>query len=188
MKGKMLSMQAMSNKARLEAVLAGKQPDVPPHFEMLFQLEEEAFGLKSLSGEELQRAGEAEREKDLDTQVEIRSRLIEEYGWAAVQGPTRLLKRELGHKALVFDFNGRGTFWMPPGDQIMDFVICMFERPEEMHESARKKCAASILLAKQQQDEGVDFIIINSDYAFNSGPFISPGHFKEFVAPYLAEI
>jgi len=34
----------------------------------------------------------------------------------------------------------------------------------------------------------VDFIIINSDYGFNTGPFISPTHFQEFVTPYLTEI
>jgi len=178
----------MTNKARLEAVLAGRPVDMPPHFELVFQLEEEAFGIKLLSGEELQRAGQAELEKDQAQRLEINARLIEDYGWAAVQGPTRLLKNQLGDKALVFDFNGNGTFWMPPGNEIMDFVVRMFERPDEMHDLARKKCADSIELARRQQDQGVDFIVINSDYAFNTGPFISPKHFAEFVTPYLTEI
>ena len=36
-------------------------------------------------------------------------------------------------------------------------------------------------------DCGVDVIGFSNDYAFNSGPFISPAHFREFIMPYLQE-
>jgi uroporphyrinogen decarboxylase len=178
----------MTRKECLQAILAGKPAGPIPHFELVFYLEEEAFGIRLMNWDEWSNATDSEREADLRKQVEIKARLVGEYCWAAVQGPTGLLKKELGTQALVYDFNGEGTFWMPTGDKIMDFVVMMFEHPEEMHELARQKCKASIELAKRQRDEGVDFIVINSDYGFNSGPFISPKHFSEFVTPYLAEI
>ena len=37
-------------------------------------------------------------------------------------------------------------------------------------------------------DAGVDSFILCSDYCFNSGPFLSPAMFREFITPYLAQI
>ena len=176
-----------TNKSRLEAVLRGENPDNPPHFELAFQLEKEAFGIEYLSGEDLQKASPVERERDAALRLEVNERLIDEYGWAAVVGD-QTLKNTVGDRALVYQFNGSGTFWLMPGDAMMDFVIRLFERPEEIHEEARRKCDESIELARQQVDQGADFICINSDYGFNSGPFLSPKHFAEFVTPYLTEI
>lgn len=178
----------MTNKSRLEAILRGQSPDVPPHFELVFQLEKEAFGIEFMPWGELQKASQAEQEREAALHVEMAERLVDDYGWAALTGDTPALKRAVGDKALVYAFNGSGTFWLMPGDAMMEFVVRLFERPEELHEEARAKCDASIELAKQQVGQGADFICINSDYGFNSGPFISPKHFAEFVTPYLTEI
>jgi uroporphyrinogen decarboxylase len=99
----------------------------------------------------------------------------------------RRLKKELGDKALVFDFNGNGVFWMPTGNEMMNFVVKLFEQPKEMHTEARQKLDAAKELARRQRDAGVDFLVQNSDFGFNSGPFISPEHFAEFVTPYMTE-
>lgn len=181
-------MALMTNKARLEAVLRGDAPDAPPHFELVFQLPKEAFGIEMMDPQTWQNATDAERARDADLYVEMCERLVDEYGWAAVQGDTKRLKERLGDKALIYNFNGSGTFWLMPGSEMMDFVVRMFEQPEDVHEEARKKCKESIELAKIQCDAGADFICINSDYGFNSGPFVSPKHFQEFVTPYLTEI
>ena len=71
---------------------------------------------------------------------------------------------------------------------MMDFTIKLFEQRELLHEEAKVKMKDSIALAKRQIDQGVDFICINSDYAYNQGPFVSPAMFSEIVTPYLAEI
>ena len=85
----------MTNKERLAAVLAGRSADIPPHLEMVFQLEQEAFGINSLSPEAWDKADAKARQRGLAKQVEIKYRLVEEYNWAAVQGPTGLLRQEL---------------------------------------------------------------------------------------------
>ena len=181
-------MANMTNKARLEAVLRGEAPNVPPHFELVFQLPKEAFGIEMMDPQDWQNATDAERARDAELYIDMCERLVDEYGWSAVQGDTKRLKERLGDKALVFNFNGSGTFWLMPGAEMMEFVIQLFERPEEIHEEAKRKCKESIELAKIQADAGADFICINSDYGFNSGPFVSPKHFQEFVTPYLTEI
>lgn len=178
----------MTNKARLEAVLAGTPVDYPPHFELVFQLAKEAFGISFFDWEAYQRATPAEQEREVAKQVEVSARLVEEYGWAAVQGPVRALKAAVGSRALVYDFNGCGTFSTFNSDAMMDFTIRMYDDPQSLHTEARQKCTESIEQAKRQRDDGVDFICINSDYGFNTGPFISPRHFAEFVTPYLTEI
>lgn len=177
-----------TNKSRLEAILRGETPDVPPHFELVFQLHKEAFGIEFMPWDQLRKASPAEQEREAGLAVEMAERLVDEYGWAAMAGDIGRLKKAIGDRALVYAFNGEGTFWLMPGERMMEFVIQLFERPEEIHEEARRKCDASIEAARQQVDQGADFICINSDYGFNSGPFISPKHFSEFVTPYLTEI
>lgn len=178
----------MTEKECLQAILDDRMPSHIPHFELVFQLEEEAFGIRYMTQDEYTSATPAERQKDDMLRIEVSARLVEDYGWAALQGDTKRLKQELGDKALIYDFNGQGTFWLMPGDDMMQFAIDMYENSTELHKRARMKCDESIELAKRQRDAGVDFLCINSDYGFNSGPFISPKHFTEFVTPYLTEI
>lgn len=169
-------------------------PDYPPHFELLFYLEKEYLDFDRAAFNQGDSSPEAAADKDLQT----KTFLVEQFGWAAVYGcslvknidrfsQTRRLKKELGNKALIFDFNGDCVFWMPSGADIMDFVVKLFERPNEMHAEAQRKLAEGKALAQQQRDAGVDFIVQNSDFGFNSGPFISPEHFAEFVTPYMTE-
>jgi uroporphyrinogen decarboxylase len=46
----------------------------------------------------------------------------------------------------------------------------------------------NIEMAKILLDEGATGIITGDDYAFASGPFMSPGQFEEFVFPYLRKL
>lgn len=189
----------MNGRQRLAAVLDGQLPDQVPHMELVFQLEKEAFGLSWPTAEEMAKASPAEREKCLERFFHIWELILEKYDWASVPLPTDLHGyfsgrvipegiRRFGSRAMIYDFNGQGTFWMLPGSEMMEFTIMLFEQPEALHEEAKRKRDASIALAKAQVDQGVDFLCINSDYGYNQGPFISPKMFAEFVTPYLAEI
>ena len=189
----------MNGKERLQAVFDGKIPDKVPHFELVFQLEKEAFGETWPGKDELDKATPKECEHLLGRYLDLWEKIIERYGWAAVHLPTSLCghfegeviprgRKRFGDRVMIFDFNGMGTFWMLPGDEMMDFAISIYEEPEATHEQAKKKMKDSIELAKYQVDQGVDFICINSDYGYNQGSFISPKMFSEFVTPYLTEI
>jgi uroporphyrinogen decarboxylase len=188
----------MTSRQRLQTILSGQVPDHPPHFELAFQLSKEMFGMdrgtldRQYSGPALSDALER-------FHIEISERLIEELGYAAVAPEwydscvdrfrcLRNLKKAVGSKALVFAFSDSGVFWMPSGHDMMDFVVRMFQRPEEMHAEARLKADAAMELVRRQVDAGVDFIVQNTDFGFNQGPFVSPKHFAEFVTPYMTEI
>ena len=189
-----------TNKQRLEALLRGGVPDVPPHFELLFQIEKTYFDMDVEAVKQRPFGSEAERAAALERfYIDVRWRLIEECGWAAVPPLTYdvgghdmaclgRLKAAVGSRALVYDWNGAGVFSMPSGADIMDFVVMLFERPTEMHAQARRRCDDAKALASRQVEAGVDFIFMNSDFGFNEGPFISPDHFREFVTPYMTEI
>ena len=190
----------MENKKRLEMLLNGEIPDRPPHFELVFQLEKEVFGIDWQTVREKTYASRKDRQEALlATYLDVCHRLIDEFHWAAVPGwfydaeidqmtSIRRVKESVGDKALVFAFSEKGVYWMPTGEDLMEFVIMLFEQPQAMHKNARKKCEAAKELSRRQVDAGVDFIIQNTDFGFNKGPFISPTHFREFVTPYMTEI
>jgi uroporphyrinogen decarboxylase len=192
-------MSEMTPRNRLKAVFAGEVPDKVPHFELVFQIPEEAFGLSWPTGEEMTAASPKERERVLERYFHISELILDRYEWAAIDLPTSLYGffdgevipravRRFGNRAMLYGSNGSGTYWMPSGVDMVEFAVMLFERPDEAHAKARVKCDASIEYAKQQVGEGLDFICINSDYGYNQGPFISPKMFREFVTPYLTEI
>ena len=187
----------MTNKDRLHMILNGRVPDRPPHFELEFQLGKEMFELDLEAVRERDYGSEAARQDALlKFHIELQLRLVEELGYASAyfsydhspkQGITEV-KKAVGNKALVRVHDWTGVFYMPAGDSMMDFAIRMFEHPDQLHAQARQKCDEAKEQIRRQVDAGADFFILCYDFGFNKGPFISPRHFGEFVAPYLAEI
>jgi len=188
----------MTDKQRLEAVLTGIVPDKVPHFELVFQIPEQAFSLSWPTRDEVLNASAKELEALYERYFEINERIIDAYHWAAIAVPTSFFgvrdnfladaKKRLGGLALIYDWNGEGVFWLMGGDDMMAFSIRLYEDPQDVHREAREKCERSKRLARIQADQGADFICVNSDFAFNNAPFISPVMFAEFITPYLTEI
>ena len=75
----------MNSKQRLQAVFEGKIPDKVPHFELVFQIPEVAFGKSWPSYEQVCKASEKEREFLLEDYFDIWEKIIERYHWSAVQ-------------------------------------------------------------------------------------------------------
>jgi len=184
----------MTGKQNLELILAGKVPAAPPHWELVFQIEKEMFGIDPGPVESAVYPSQADKDRAVWAhQVKVFHHLVDELGWAAVPGGYNVeqvgfIKKALGSKALVPGYGGDGVFWMPSGQDIMEFVVKLYERPEELHAEARKKCDNQKKSFREMADAGADFIIMASDFGFNDGPFISPAHFRDLVTPYLTEI
>jgi hypothetical protein len=182
----------MTNKQKMELLLAGGTPDIPPHWDLGFQIEKEMFGMDLDAVANASYVSEQAR-TDAVTRfhVEVQERLIEDCGWAAVNAlnmdQVKAMKKAVGDRALVNVHDWEGVFYMPTGDTIMDFVTRLFEEPEELHTEARRKCDAAKERFSKYVDAGVDFFILAHDFGFNAQPFVSPAHFGEFIAPYLAE-
>ncbi|NJD03695.1 MAG: hypothetical protein FIA99_14120 [Ruminiclostridium sp.] len=64
----------------------------------------------------------------------------------------------------------------------------MADKPEEAKEAAEVKANDAIERNKGLFEAGVDCFILCDDYCFNSGPFLSPDMFSEFIQPYLYKI
>ena len=179
----------MTGKERMQMVLDGKIPDRVPHFELDFQLWQEAFGVEMPY---TYKAGPEQARRDGEMILDNWERVLDRYHWDAIPINCDYLiadaKRRFGDRAMVFCYNGDGVFWMPTGSELMDFVVDLYEHPEELHQRAKQKRDAAIELAKMQADAGADFICLNSDFGYNEGPFISPAVFAEFVTPYMTEI
>ena len=184
----------MTGKERLQLILDGQIPNSPPHWELAFQIENEMFGIDPDSVNSAVYPSEEDNDKaSWAHNVEVFHRLVDELGWAAVPGgdsapQVSYIKKAIGEKALVAGYGGDGVFWMPSGQDFMDFSVMMYERPEELNAEARKKCDSQKKSFRKMADAGADFFIMASDFGFNDGPFISPDHFRDFVTPYLAEI
>jgi len=78
---------------------------------------------------------------------------------------------------------GDPTFKIP-GDP-MQFSIDMYDNPDKIKGIAEQKLSAMIKTYDAAAEAGADGIVMTSDYAMNSGPFLSPDMFREFVFPYL---
>ena len=186
----------MTNKDRLQTLLDGGVPDIPPHWELVFQIPEALFGMDPAAVEEKPYVTEADRQAArIAFHNEVAWRLIEDLGWAAVPAwnpydaeVVRLAKRVFDGRALSPGYEGGGVFYMPNGSDMLDFAVRLHERPEDLRQEARRKCDAAKETLRRLADAGADFFVLTYDFGYNAAPFVSPKHFAWLVAPYLSEI
>ncbi len=106
--------------------------------------------------------------------------------------PDRTDSREIG-RPLRHRETRRHDVQRAGGDHMQAFAYRLVDRPEKVHAEA----AAMVDKALAQQNSclpqdrlgragGLDGFALCADYCFNTGPFLSPRRFAEFVTPYLA--
>ncbi len=202
----------MTPKQRAVAALNLQIPDMVPTFELEFQLEEEMFGkpfiTPELQYENLIKNSPAEKERLLYEAAQYFAHvyttldysIIPAYGpgltgefWSG--GPLTdefklFMKylREIVGDTVMLGFHGDGTYAIPDGDHMLDFVYALSDDPDGMKQQASDNANRAIERNKRLQDVGIDVLLLCSDYCYNSGPFISPPMFREFIQPYLARI
>ena len=99
----------------------------------------------------------------------------------------RRLREHFGDTRLLA-CHGDGTYSIPSGSEMYEFAYRIADEPEEMLARAKAMAEAAIERNRRQHEAGVDVALLCSDYCYNSGPFLSPAMFDEFVTPYLAMI
>jgi len=67
---------------------------------------------------------------------------------------------------------------------LMDYVL----HPTLAHKLAELSMEYYLEFHKRLIREGIDVIILADDYAYKTGPLMSPSQFKEFIYPYLKKI
>ncbi|MEA4888021.1 MAG: uroporphyrinogen decarboxylase family protein [Clostridiaceae bacterium] len=97
--------------------------------------------------------------------------------------------RELSGDRYFIMMHGDATFSIPDGSHMVDFAFRMADQPELLHAEAQSQVEQALAYSAELQKEGLlDGFALCSDYCFNTGPFLSPNQFSEFVAPYLARL
>jgi uroporphyrinogen decarboxylase len=77
--------------------------------------------------------------------------------------------------------------WMMRGS-IARLVSDYHRNPGLARRLARISTDFNVEMAKILLDEGAAGIVTGDDYAFASGPFMTPEHFKQYIHPYLKEL
>jgi uroporphyrinogen decarboxylase len=186
----------MTGRERMWTTLRFEEPDRPPHFEQMFELVEEAFGWSFPTEQELAESRGRERERCLERCVDLYTRIVDRFQWDALcvwrpwSGPAVLellprLKRALGDRILLGGFIGGATWAIEVVQDYTQFAVDLYERPDLLHAGAQEKSDRAIAWGQQLVEAGADFVDFPSDWGFNSGSFLSPRHFAEFVTPYL---
>jgi uroporphyrinogen decarboxylase len=171
-----------------------EEPDRPPHFESMFELEREAFGLAFPDFTGWSGRSRAERDRDIGTCMAIYERIVGRYQWDALAvyfpwgdpDAVRAARRTFGDSILVGGIIS-GTVWSI--DSITDwdrFAVDLDERPEALHAEAERRTALACSQFDAFAEAGAEFVYIANDVAFNQGPFLSPARFRELVTPYWA--
>lgn len=182
----------MTGRERMRKALRFEETDRPPHFELMFELEQEAFGLQFPDRNSWDCPPRLKQEK-IATCMEIYARIIDRFRWDALavywpwadpDGVTAA-REAFGASILIGSIVGNTTWSLEHMTDWMQFSMDLYERPEAIHEEAESRCRTAIKKIDQLVGAGADFIMLVNDVAGNDGPFISPGHFAEFVTPYL---
>lgn len=187
----------MTPAQRAVAAFELREPDLVPTFELEFQLPDQLIGRQHITSNDLKGTMGAERERVVfecaEVYIEIAERLdysiilpawLEEDDLADV---LRVLRRLAGDRFLL-GANVGGTFAIPPGSDMCEFVYFLHDRPQEAHERAKAMAEEAKRKARKYREAGAEVFFECCDYAFRSGPFMSPKMFSEFVTPYLASI
>ncbi len=98
-----------------------------------------------------------------------------------------VIERFKGRKAIVFlgHDSFEFTHYLRGMDRLlMDYVM----EPAKVHELSRMVIDYKARVMDRALEMGADVALTGDDYCHRQAPIMSPAHFEEFIAPYLAEI
>lgn len=187
----------MTSKQRMATALNLGIPDRVPTFELEFQLAEELMGKPFLTEADLKGLSEAEIDRRIAENAEYMIKVYDRLEHDAIciqylneQHTAQTIRRlhEFSSDRFMLLAHGDGTFAIPDGAGMLEFVYRIADDPQGVHEQAERMVREAIARDLRLLDAGLDGFILCSDYCFNKGPFLSPSMFAEFVTPYLARL
>ena len=183
----------MTGKERMLKTLRFEEPDRPPHFEIMFELEKEAFGLEFPDRRAWGGCSAADKDRMIGQCMEIYQKIVERYRWDALavfwpwSDPDGVVaaRRTFGDDILVGSIVGGSIWSIECITDWMEFAMMLADRPDEIRRIGDEKARIAIDKIGKLIDAGAEFIHLVNDVAFNAGPFISPAQFSEFITPQL---
>lgn len=174
-----------------------------PHFELVFFLTMEAFGkVHPLHRHYHQWDQMEEKERQLhrndmaDLYLETARRFEHDAIFLHPNPGTedetfRLidLVREKSGDTYFLMLHGDATYGVPSGSQMDEWCARLVEKPQQVKDEAARQVDQALARGERfARHGGLDGFALCADYCFNTGPFLSPAWFDEFVAPYLTRL
>jgi len=174
-----------------------------PHFELVFFLTMEVFGKVHPSHRNYSQWDQmTEKERQLHRKdiAEIFIKTAEKFNHSAIflhPNPASLeetirlidIVRNISGNKYFLMMHGDATFGVPSGEEMMGFVSRIADEPEKVKKDAEKMVENALKTGEIiKKKTSLDGFALCSDYCFNTGPFLSPSMFSEFVTPYLAKL
>lgn len=174
-----------------------------PTFELVFFLTMEAFGLVHPSQrsygqwdqmEEKERQLHREQIADLYIMTARRyehSAIFLHPNPGSIEETCRLIDiiREKSGNEYFLMLHGDATYGIPDGSGMVEFSFKLVDNPEGVKADADNAVNRSLETAEiYRKHGGLDGFALCSDYCLNTGPFLSPNQFSEFVTPYLTRL
>jgi uroporphyrinogen decarboxylase len=194
----------MTPRERFIAALERRPVPGPiPHFELVFFLTMEAFGKVHPSHRnyaQWDQMEEKERQLHRSDMADIfiaTARRFEQDAIFMHPNPDRVeetmhlidLIRERTGDTYFLMRHGDATYSLPDGDHMMEFAFRMADAPQDVKDEAQRRVDEALERAvRYRQHGGLDGFALCADYCFNTGPFLSPRQFREFVTPYLVQL
>lgn len=194
----------MTPRERFIAALTG-QPLTGrvPHFELVFFLTMEAFGKVHPSHRnyhQWMQMEEKERELHREDMADLFIDTAERYEHSAIflhpnpgsqEEVIRLVDkvREKTGDRYFLMVHGDATYSIPDGDGMAKFSYRLVDDPEGLKREAQQRVDYALAAAERAAKlGGLDGLALCSDYCFNTGPFLRPSQFEEFITPYLVQL
>ncbi len=174
-----------------------------PHFEIVFFLTMEVLGKVHPNHRQYKQwlqMEEKERKLHREDMADLFIRTAETFDHSAIflhpnpdtiDERMRLLdvvREKVGDKYFLM-FHGDATYGLPKGEDMVEFAYQLADEPQNMRDNAQRKVDNTLKNAQKLADHGLlDGFALCADYCFNTGPFLSPTQFHEFVHPYLKNL
>jgi len=174
-----------------------------PHFELVFYLTMEAFGKVHPSHRsygQWDQMEEKERQLHREDMADAFIMPAERYEHSAIflhPNPwseeeilrlVDIVREKTGDKYFLM-IHGDATPGIPGGDSMVAYSYRLADEPEKV-KAETDGCVNGTLerAARLRKKGGLDGFALCADYCLNTGPFLSPDQFSEFVTPYLAKL
>ena len=178
-------------------------PGRVPHFELVFFLTMEAFGKVHPShrrygqwDQMTEKERQLHREDIADVHIQTARRFDND---AIFLHPTigsedevlRLIDivRDKTGDEFFLMMHGDATYGIPSGGNMTEWCARLIEDPDTVKANADKMVDNALKRGERfAKHGGIDGWALCSDYCFNTGPFLRPEWFAEFVTPYLTRL
>ncbi|MBI2914484.1 MAG: hypothetical protein HYY08_01010 [Firmicutes bacterium] len=174
-----------------------------PHWELVFFLTMEAFGKVHPSHRDYHQwfqMSDTERQRHREDIADLFIASAQRYEHSGIflhpnpgtlEETLRLVDmvRERSGDRYFLLIHGDATYGVPSGQDMQGFVERLADEPDKVKQDARDMVDRALEKAEAiARHGGLDGFALCSDYCFNTGPFLSPSLFSEFVTPYLARL